>query len=208
VRRVLVGLCVLGCVGVSLARCTVGGSETLNRCAQRGRGRRIHARSYVPAFRAGWASAMRTTPAGLSCEPGARRRSDASCGALTPILSLKRGAILDAGAFIAVERRDRVMVHLAQRFADEGTPLVTSAGVVAQVWREGGRAQVPVAFLLRRTTVIDLTHAVARMLGVTRTRDVIDAHVVFLARERGWSIVSSDPDGPRAIDPAAAVHAI
>jgi len=33
-----------------------------------------------------------------------------------------------------------------------GTPLVTSAGVVAQVWRGGARAQVPVAFLLRRTS--------------------------------------------------------
>ncbi len=123
-----------------------------------------------------------------------------------------RGAVLDAGAFIAMERRDRAMVHLAQRFADEGTPLVTSAGVVAQVWREGGRSQVPITFLLRQTRVIDLTHAVAkvlgRMLGATRTKDVVDAHVVFLARERGWAIVSSDPGDLRAIDPTAVVHAI
>jgi hypothetical protein len=71
---------------------------------------------------------------------------------------------------------------------------------------------VPVTFLLRQTRVVDLTHAVAkmlgRMLGATRTKDVIDAHVAFLARERGWSIVSSDPDDLRAIDPTLVIHAI
>ncbi len=120
--------------------------------------------------------------------------------------------VLDAGAFIALERGKRVMVHLVQRFAQAGTPLVTSAGVVAQVWRSGARAQVPVAFLLRRTQVADLTYAVAkvlgRMLGATRTFDPIDAHIVFIARERGWPVVTSDPDDLRAIDPTLAVEAI
>jgi len=104
------------------------------------------------------------------------------------------------------------MAHLAWRFIEERTPLVTSAGVVAQVWRGGSRAQVPVAFVLGRTTVVDLSHAVAkilgRMLGATRTHDPIDAHVVFLARERGWPVVSSDPDDLRAIDPALVVQRI
>jgi hypothetical protein len=123
-----------------------------------------------------------------------------------------RGVVLDAGAFIALERRDRVMAHLARRFADERTPLVTSAGVVAQVWRGGGHAQVPVAFLLHHTTVVDLTHAAAkvlgRMLGATRTRDPIDAHIVLLARERGWPVLTSDPEDLSAIDPGLAIQAI
>lgn len=123
-----------------------------------------------------------------------------------------RGVVLDAGAFIALERRDRVMVSLARRFVDEGTPLVTSAGVVAQVWRGGDRAQVPIAFLLRRTQVVDLTHAVAktlgRMLGATRTKDPIDAHIVLLARERRWSVLSSDPGDLRALDPGLSVETI
>jgi hypothetical protein len=127
-------------------------------------------------------------------------------------VSAGRGVVLDAGAFIALERRDRVMTSLARRFAAEGTPLVTSAGVVAQVWRGGARAQVPVAFLLRRTQVVDLTYAVARtlgrMLGATRTRDPVDAHVVLLARERAWSIVSSDRDDLHAIDPDLTIEAI
>jgi hypothetical protein len=123
-----------------------------------------------------------------------------------------RGVVLDAGAFIAIERRNRTMVSLAQRFADEGTPLVTSAGVVAQVWRGGGHTQVPVAFLLRRTKVVDLTASVARvlgrMLGASRTSDPVDAHIVFLARERGWSVLTSDVDDMRAIDSTLPVELI
>ena len=123
-----------------------------------------------------------------------------------------RGVVLDAGAFIALERRDRTMVHLAQRLADSGTPLVTSAGVVAQVWRGGGHRQVPVAFLLRHAEVVDLTHAVARilgrMLGAVRRSDPVDAHVVLLAREREWPVITSDPDDLLAIDPTLAVERI
>ncbi len=120
--------------------------------------------------------------------------------------------MLDAGAFIALERRDERMTRLARRFADAKTPLLTSAGVVAQVWRGGGHAQVPVAFLLARTEVADLTARVSRtlglMLGAVGRRDPIDAHVVLLARERGWPVVTSDPDALRAIDPTLHIERI
>jgi hypothetical protein len=122
------------------------------------------------------------------------------------------GVVLDAGAFIALERRDRTMVALAQLFVAEQTPLVTSAGVVAQVWRTGRDRQAPLAFLLRRTTVIDLTYTVARtlgrMLGVSSASDAVDAHVVFLARQRGWPVLSSDANDLRSIDPALHVERI
>lgn len=125
---------------------------------------------------------------------------------------MKGGVVLDAGAFIALERRSGVMVSLARRFARERTPLVTSAGVVAQVWRGGGGRQVPVAFLLRRTTVADLTSMVARvlgrMLGASGTSDAVDAHIVLLARERGWPVLTSDPHDLRAIDPGLVVESI
>jgi hypothetical protein len=127
-------------------------------------------------------------------------------------MKLAGGVVLDAGAFIELERGNRVMAHLARRFHDARTPLLTSAGVVAQVWRGGARRQVPVAFLLRRTEVADLTHAVAktlgRMLGATRTRDPIDAHVVLLAREREWPVLTSDPDDLHAIDPMLTIQRI
>ena len=122
------------------------------------------------------------------------------------------GVVLDAGAFLALERRDRVMVHLAKRFAEAKTPLVTSAGVVAQVWRGGAAEQVPIVFLLRRTEVVDLSQPVAkvlgRMLAVTGTRDPIDAHVVLLARQRGWPVISSDRRDLLAIDPGLVVQPI
>ncbi len=113
---------------------------------------------------------------------------------------------------MALERRDRTMVRLAQRLADARTPLATSAGVVAQVWRAGGQRHVPIAFILRRTVVVDLTYAVARllgrMLGDAQRSDPIDAHIVFLARDRGWPVVTSDPEDLLAIDPTIAVERI
>jgi hypothetical protein len=69
-----------------------------------------------------------------------------------------------------------------------------------------------VAYLLKRTTVVDLGRSVARtlgrMLGQSGTRDAIDAHLVFLARERNWPVLTSDPDDLRAIDPTLHVERI
>jgi predicted nucleic acid-binding protein len=122
------------------------------------------------------------------------------------------GVVLDAGLFIALERRDRVAVSLVDLFYKKRTPLVTSAGVVAQVWRGLRGQQLPVAFLLRQTEVVDLTYAVARvlgnMLGATRTSDPIDAHIALLARQRGWSVLTSDPDDLLAIDPKLEVERV
>lgn len=120
--------------------------------------------------------------------------------------------MLDSGAFIALERRNKPMVELARLFDEARTPLATSAGVVAQVWRSGADRQVPLAFLLRRTVVVDLTHAVARllgrMLGATGQSDVVDAHVALLARERGWPVLTSDEADFQAIDPTLPVHRV
>jgi len=122
------------------------------------------------------------------------------------------GVVLDAGAFIALERRDGTMVALTKRFADAGTPLVTSAGVIAQVWRGGGHRQAPIAFLLRRTMVVDLTYAVARvlglMIGTARRPDPIDAHVVLLARQRQWPVLSADADDLLLLDPTLVIERI
>lgn len=122
------------------------------------------------------------------------------------------GVVLDAGAFITLERRSRAMAALSIVLINERTPLVTSAAVVAQVWRGGGHRQVPVAYLLKRTTVVDLTHSVARLLGrllgERGKRDVVDAHVVALARERGWPVISSDADDLLAIDPTLVVERV
>lgn len=115
-----------------------------------------------------------------------------------------RGYVLDAGAFLAVERNDRAMQGYLRRFREQQTPLATSAGVVAQVWRGGASKQVPLAFLLRRTDVVDLTGSQARvvgkLLGVTGTSDPVDAHVALIARVRDWPVLTSDADDLRAVD--------
>lgn len=104
------------------------------------------------------------------------------------------------------------MVALAERLTTTKTPLVTSAGVVAQVWRGGGHRQVPIAYLLRHTNVIDLTYGTARllgrMLGATRSVDAVDAHIVFLAREREWPVLTSDPHDLLRLDPTLRVQQI
>ncbi len=114
--------------------------------------------------------------------------------------------------FIAIERRQRAAVALTRLLVESSTPMVTSAGVVAQVWRDGTGKQVPIAYLLRHTKVFALDYATARLigrvLGKTGARDAIDAHVVVLARQRGWPVVTSDPKDLLAIDPTLQVERI
>lgn len=127
-------------------------------------------------------------------------------------MTTEHGVVLDAGAFIALERRNRTMVVLAQRFIQAQIPLITSAGVVAQIWRGGTSNQVPISYLLKRTLVVDLTHARARtiglVLGASGQSDPVDAHVVLLARERDWPVLTSDPDDLLSIDPTLTVERI
>jgi hypothetical protein len=127
-------------------------------------------------------------------------------------MSGRAGLVLDAGAFIAVERGDPVvsrMLDYAQRY---GTPMVTSAGVIAQVWRGGKDKQAPLAYLIKRTKVVDLDGMTARLLGLllgaSGTADPIDAHVVVLARSSGWPILTSDPADLRRIDHTVEVELV
>jgi hypothetical protein len=124
----------------------------------------------------------------------------------------RRGLVLDTGAFVALENRDEMMTRFYERVRLDGIPLITSAGVVARVWRGGKGKQEPIAFLLRRTTVIDLDFSVAKALGlalgISGCTDPIIAHVVFLARERGWPVRTSDHGPLRAIDPRVEVEVI
>jgi hypothetical protein len=124
-----------------------------------------------------------------------------------------KGLVLDAGAFIGLERRKRSVVALLERARARSIPMVTSAGVVGQVWR-GHRVQAPIAIALRwpQLTVVGLTplhgRVIGQMLGATGSGDVVDAHVVVLARDRGWAVVTSDPGDLGRIDPTLTLHAV
>ena len=117
--------------------------------------------------------------------------------------------ILDAGAFLSVERRDRDTIALLKRELLARRVPRTHGGVVGQVWRGGGPRQATLASLLAGVEVVALDETLGRRAGVllvrARKSDVIDAAVVLLAAD-GDSILTSDPGDLRALAAAAAVH--
>ena len=97
--------------------------------------------------------------------------------------------------------RELVKVALAER-----VPLAVPAGVLAQVWRASAR-QARLARLLGSPLVevvpLDrsLALAVGKLCAETGVRDAVDVSVVVCARQRGHSVVTSDPEDLRRIDP-------
>jgi len=117
--------------------------------------------------------------------------------------------VLDAGAFVAVERGDRDVAALVKRERLAERSPVTHGGVVAQVWRGGAGRQADVARLLAGVDVRSLEDALGRragvLLGRSGTADAIDAALVCLTAD-GDEILTSDPADLRALAEAAGVH--
>jgi hypothetical protein len=117
--------------------------------------------------------------------------------------------VLDAGAFVTVERGDRDVVALVKRERLAGRAPVTNGGVVAQVWRGGSGRQASVARLLAGVDVVPIDDSLGRRAGMLLARtghaDAIDAAVVCLAVD-GDDIVTSDPGDLRILAEAAEVH--
>jgi hypothetical protein len=102
--------------------------------------------------------------------------------------------ILDAGALIALDRNDRRVVDLVRLTRRSGGALVTSAPVIGQVWRHGGRQ----ANLARALALVDVQAAdddaarrAGELLSTSETSDVVDALLVLLARP-GDAVATSD----------------
>jgi hypothetical protein len=102
---------------------------------------------------------------------------------------------LDAGALVAIERHGRASGPILKRTAMSSEGVLTSAAVVAQVWRNGSR-QASLARLLRGLEIRSLNAAAGRRIGellaVSGTKDVVDAHVALLAHN-GDIVLTSDP---------------
>ena len=117
--------------------------------------------------------------------------------------------MLDAGAFVAVERGDRDVVALIKRERLAGRVPMSHGGVVAQVWRGGTGRQLPVARLLAGVDVGALDDGLGRRAGVLLARsglaNAIDAAVVCLAGD-GDDILTSDTGDLRALAQAAGLH--
>jgi hypothetical protein len=109
--------------------------------------------------------------------------------------------LLDAGALIAIEHRDRRVAALLRVAQRERIPVRTSAAVVGQVWRDGAR-QVNLARVLAGTESVDLTLDAGKLsgqlLGQARMSDVVDAHLAMLASD-GDELITSDPDDLRSL---------
>ena len=117
--------------------------------------------------------------------------------------------VLDAGAFVAVERNNRDMVALIKRERLANRVPLTHGGVIGQVWRGGRGRQAVVARLIDGVDVRALDETLGRqagvLLGAARAADVIDAAIVLLA-EDGDEIYTSDPKDLRALARAAGIH--
>lgn len=112
-------------------------------------------------------------------------------------------AVLDAGAFVAVERGDRQVGAMLRLLQQRRVPLRTSAAVVAQVWRDG-RTQARLAQVLAGVDVSALApgndRRTGELLARARTDDVIDAHLA-LGVDDGDRVLTSDPhDLERLLD--------
>ncbi|MGH3913581.1 MAG: PIN domain-containing protein [Pseudonocardiaceae bacterium] len=113
--------------------------------------------------------------------------------------------VLDAGAMIALERRDTRMLALADELQGAHRMGYVPAGVVAQTWR-GSPRQHAMARLLRAGAVrvdplsADVAYRLGLLLAKSGTSDVVDAHVALLARRLHATVLTSDPDDLTALD--------
>lgn len=119
--------------------------------------------------------------------------------------------VLDAGAFLAVERSDRAMLARLRVAQREGLDLKTNAMVVAQVWRGTHGRSASLARLLRAVDVRAVDERIGReagvLLGRAGTRDAVDASLVLMAHH-GDRIVTSDPRDIRHLAETAGVRVL
>jgi hypothetical protein len=109
--------------------------------------------------------------------------------------------VLDAGALLAWDRRDRAVAARLEAARRRGLDLRTTAIVLAQVWRDGAR-QANLARLLKGTEVVAVDERLGREAGALLARsgtdDPIDATVVIVAAP-GDRILTSDPGDIRLL---------
>jgi predicted nucleic acid-binding protein len=117
---------------------------------------------------------------------------------------------MDAGALIALDRGDRRVLVLLARARETGARVTVPASALAQAVRHPER-QVRLARVVRQPTTdvvaldrVDAT-SVGRLLAVSGTSDVVDAHVVICARRTDQRVVTSDAADLRALDPSLGI---
>ena len=119
---------------------------------------------------------------------------------------MNTGVTLDAGPLLQLDRNDRNVVVLLARVAETGERVIIPGSALARAIRDPAK-QARLSRLLRqpRTEVVALDRvdatSVGRLLAASRTSDIADAHVVVCARRADTTVVTSDPDDLRRLDP-------
>jgi hypothetical protein len=117
--------------------------------------------------------------------------------------------LLDAGAFLGVERDDRDVIALIKSELLANRGLKTHGGIVAQVWRGGAGRHARLARLLPGVDVAPLDAELGRSAGMllkaAHAVDAIDAALVAVASD-GDDILTSDVGDLLSLAAAAGVH--
>jgi hypothetical protein len=104
--------------------------------------------------------------------------------------------VYDAAVLVAADRNDRRAWAEHKARLEFGIIPLTPAVVVAQVSRSP--QQAPLRRFLTGCAVVSIgereAHEAGRLLGKTRTVDVVDAFVVTIALREEATILTSDPD--------------
>ena len=107
-----------------------------------------------------------------------------------------RRVVYDAAVLVAADRNERRAWAEHKARLEFGVVPLVPAPVVAQVSRSPQQAQL--RRFLTGCDVVPLgaseAHEAGRLLGLTRTADVVDAVVVTIALRRKAMILTSDPD--------------
>jgi hypothetical protein len=118
-------------------------------------------------------------------------------------------AILDAGALVAVDRRDRLIGARLRVLQQQGTPIRVSSAVVGQVWRDG-RKQANLARVLAGVGIEPLGQddgkRIGELLALSGFADVVDAHVALMTAQADL-VLTSDPGDIRKLLQARKVAA-
>jgi predicted nucleic acid-binding protein len=104
--------------------------------------------------------------------------------------------VYDAAVLVAADRNERRAWAEHKARLEFGVVPLVAAPVVAQVSRSPQQAQL--RRFLTGCVVVPLgeseAHEAGRLLGMTRTADVVDAAVVTIALRQKAMILTSDPD--------------
>jgi hypothetical protein len=111
------------------------------------------------------------------------------------------GLVLDAGALLALERRNIRLLADLKRAGELGLSIRVPAGSLAQCWR-GGPRSASIARLLQHASIVRVDETSAKEIGVflahlrfpeSEKPDVVDTHVALVTRATQSLVWTSDP---------------